>query len=186
MSVEERLARLNAKTQSFTDTGGGFGGMTVLDLCAAMSGISKTGELIIRRKYVDPKDKGEGYYRLLSESVARIYDAGKQPKKKNMIQPLLDIALDDYCGNNLCKSCNGTGEVLSAGVIRKCRARACVDGRTAMKDCDKAKLLGVGAMDFRRNYRDAYGIIERYLVNILPNEESEALSTIRKQAKWTD
>ena len=128
--IEEKFTKLNAKTQSFTDTGGGFGGMTAQDLCAAMSGITPLGELIIRRKYINSAERGVGYLELLKNSIYRIYEADKQPKKKNMIDPLLEIALEDYVGGFKCPQCDGRKEViLDTGQVHKCRSTRCHDGK---------------------------------------------------------
>ena len=187
MSVDERLARLNAKSQSFDSTGASFGGMSVSDLAGAMAGITPIGELIVCRKYIDPKDKGAGYYELMRDSIQLVYDKDVIPKKTNMIQPLLDLALDDFCSVFKCNQCKGRGEViLDTGQVHKCRSTRCVDGMVRRKDVDRAKALKVKAMDFRRLYKPAYDVINDYLTRTLPDAESEALILINKQANWHD
>ena len=185
MSIEEYLTRLNPKTQVFTDSGGIGLIMTPQDLAAAMAGIDPVGEFVIRRKYIDENDKSPGYYQLFKESMLKVYEQDAIPKKKNSVQDLLDIALDESLGLLKCPICEGRGEVIGKGdVIRKCRSERCTDGNIAyLRDYERAKRMGVRLKAFNSDFRPALLVIDRYLREILPEAESRAIEIIKKRVK---
>ena len=181
MSVQEKLARLNPKTQNWSDSGGGYGGMTAQDLAAAMAGCDPIGEMVIRRRYLDSGDKSIGYYSLLRMVIMEVYDSARE---MGMIQPVFDIALDDYIGGFLWKTCHGRQEVTVKGITRKCHSRRCVRGYRQRLDYERANILGVKAKQWERLYKPIYEHISKYLTKTLPEKEGEAMRTVMKQARW--
>ena len=180
----EAFARLNAKTQSWTDSGGGVVEFTEQDLAAAMSGLTKIGGWFIWYKFVDRKEKDRGYYILVNEAIQRVYDAGKNPKKKNTLWTLFDIALEDYMGDIICPKCKGRSEIHHENRIFKCSSSRCHDGKIRERyDSERARAMGVDKTAYSRHYKPAYGIISDYLTKTLPEEESAAFRIISRQAR---
>jgi len=184
----EKLSRLNAKTQSFSDSGGGYGSMSVSDLAACLAGCNPIGELILRRRYVDKKERGLGFAQLQRQVTLKIYEADKQPSKKDMIHKILDVALDDYIGGHVCHFCQGRKEIITEqGKVHKCRSKNCVDGFITRRPAHlKAKAMGVSAKEWERHYKGAYRVIEQYLTLTLPELESAAYNHVKKRANWSD
>lgn len=184
--IEERLTTLNPKSQSFEGGAGGFGAMSVQEFAACLAGTKPIGEYILWRKYVNDKDKRPGYYVLLNNIVNKVYEADKLPKQNDLLEPMLNVALNDYCGGAQCPQCKGKGKViLPTGLERACRSTLCSgSGRRAYKDHEKAKMIGVKALDFSRHCKQAYLVIERYLTVTLPEAESQALTHVIKRARW--
>ena len=187
MSIEERFSRFNPKVSSFELSFGGFGAMTVQEFLASMYGVSPIGEFIIWRKYVDDKTRGLGYVQLMKEAIYRVDDKEKREKIRTRIPELFDIALEDYTGLFKCPQCNGRSQlVLPTGQVHKCRSQRCINGYVQRRDHERAKVLKVKPIDYSRNYKPAYLVIDKYLTETLPEAESAALSRIIRQAKWHD
>lgn len=185
--MEERLTRLNAKSQSFDSTGASFGAMSVADLCAAFFGVSPIAEHIIRKRWIDDKDKSPGYYKLLRITIEKVEQSGHRKKARRRVQELLDIALDDYCKLFKCPQCDGKAQlILPTGQIHKCRSLRCHDGYVRRLDVDRAKLLGCKSIDYSRNYKPAMNVINDLLTRTLPEAESAGMSRIIKQSNWRD
>ena len=183
----EKLSRLNPKTQSFEEGFGGFGAMTVSDLSAALAGADPIGLLIIWRRYISPLERGKGFILLQKESILRVYNADVIPKKKNMLTPLMDECIKDYIGGHVCPFCKGKSEIISdQGKVFKCRSKHCHDGKAVRKDWQRAKALGIQALDYSRNYKSAYKVIDKYLTEVLPEAESKAYNHVMKQANWRE
>lgn len=176
-----RLTILNPKTQNFSDTGGGFDTISPQDLCAAMAGIDAIGEFVIRRRHLNPQERGLGYASIYRMSVIEICNQDKQPNKTDMIGSLLDIALDDYFDNVACPVCKGRGEVTRMGITRKCHSTRCKEGRIDRKDSERYKLLGVDRYDYAKHYKPAYRIIYKILCETLPEAESRAVGLIERR-----
>ena len=183
----ERLARLNAKTQSFTDTGGGFDGMTTADIAASLAGLTPIQTMLVYRRFINDDERGQGYMELWKNALFKIEEAGKLPKVKNMTLDLFQIALDDYLNKFRCPVCDGKSIlVLDTGQVHKCRSNRCVDGRYTMYDKDRARLMNVTPLVYSRQYKPAYAIISDYLTRTLPEAESAADRHIHRRGDWRD
>ena len=183
----ERLARLNAKTQSFTDTGGIFDGMTPQDIAASLAGLNPIEFFIVWRKEVNHKERGQGYVMLWKDALFKIEESEKLPKMKNRTMELFDIALDDYLFQYPCPQCNGQSVlILDNGQIHKCRSRNCHEGHAKRNDRTRARLMKVTPLVYSRQYKPAYGIIADYLTRTLPEAESAADRHIHRRGDWRD
>ena len=186
--IEEKLTRLNPKSQSFESSGGSFDSMTPQDLAAALSGLTPIQTFIVYKKWIDSTTRGEGYIKLWKDCFFKIIKAEALPSEKGKTVVLFDIALAEYSGEHLCPQCNGRAVLLlPGGHIHKCRSLRCNEGRVStLKDKDKAKLMGVTPLKFSREYKKAYSIIADHLTRTLPEAETSALRLIQKKSRWHD
>ena len=182
MSVQEKLARLQPKTQSYTDSGGGFGGLTAADIAAGLTGSSPLGEFIVWFKYVGSEPPGYGKGTLIKLSVERI--ASKLGGGNGLIPELLDIALDGYAGHHKCPECHGKSKIIINGLEHNCPSRRCVDGHIRINAREVSKMLKVRYQDYLKLYARSYNEISKMLDEILPEQESQALSTLFKNINF--
>ena len=187
MSIEERLTRLNAKSQSFESSGGSFDSMTAQDLAAALSGLTPVQTFIVYRKWIDDTTRGQGYMKLWKDCLFKIIEADAMPKERGKTLELFDIAINQYMGKYLCPTCQGRSVLLlPGGLIHKCRSLRCNDGRATLKDKDRARLMSVTPLKFSSEYKPALRVIDDHLTRTLPEAENSAIMHIQKLSRWYD
>lgn len=184
MSVEI-LTLTNAKTQSFTDTGGCFDGLTASQINGALAGCDPIGELILRRKYLNPKETGKGYLMLFNQSQDYLRNKGKYPKRLDaqaIIGRLVELYLEEDTQHNVCPTCRGrtddkgvTVAVNHRGLLKRCR-RCGGGGKISWTDKQRSLLIDVKQATFSRVYKDVYRLMSHYLDGVVDRAE--------KQAEW--
>ena len=179
----EAFARLNCKTQSFSDSGGGKVEFTVQDLAASMADCSPIQTWIIWRKFVNDKERGQAYMELWKECVYKIDEKGKMPKDKNNLLELFEIAVQDYIGGVICPKCEGRQELKVGNRVFKCQSVRCIDGKVKRNDADRARMMKTNRTTYLRQYKPCYTIISDYLTRVLPEAESSAKRIIDRKAR---
>lgn len=181
MSVEERLSRLTPKTQSFSDSGGGFDTMSPQELAACLSGSPPIGEYIVWRRYVDDRTApGYGKGTLLRLSVERVVE--RFGKNKGLIPEMLDIAIDGYIGAHKCPKCGGRQYETERGIVIKCPSIRCKDGSINLKGAEIARMLDITYDQWRDKYMAIYQEIDRLLTEVIPEAEAETLRMVIRRA----
>lgn len=185
------LTITNAKTQSFSDTGGFFDGLSAEQVNSALAGCDAIGELILRRKYLDPKETGKGYLELYRRAVTHLKKRNKLPKRLDVlsiIAKLVDLYLLEDTQANICPTCKGRADqstnktyvVDRRGIRRVCR-RCGGSGQITWIDKERAQQLSVKSYTYSRVYKPMYLVMQDYLNPMVTDCENKAIWHINKR-----
>jgi hypothetical protein len=176
----EILARLEAKTSTWGDTGGSHDPLTAAMISASLAGADPVGLLVLRWR-VGHKIPSSGYWMLLTAiSGIASKEGWKVPKKdigKERTIRLMEVCLDDYALPVRCPVCHGTGENELHKDCTKCEGT----GNKNRSNNSRAKQIGVHRSTFMRSWKPKYHVIMNYFMDTLHEHEYLASKEIKKK-----
>jgi len=154
--MSEILTRLNAKVQSFSDSGGK-SELTTSDIAAACSGSDKLGLSVLLLKVCDDRSAQEPFfYRLYN----RITDLATKQKWKtdkrgdDRIRSVMQLALFEKIAEKKCPTCNGT-RYDPFDPTKKCE-QCKGSGEWLLEDRDRAHAIGVSKQAWSKTWTNRY------------------------------
>jgi hypothetical protein len=185
MASAEILARLAAGTVDHARVSGSdHGGITQSDIAAAMSGMTKFSESILRAKYAGQAEFLAVLRRDLADLVQRTGMTEKWPRMTaEWLDGLLDCVIEDNMGAGRCPSCLGCGrdrrameDVTAIKICYACKGTGREDGKSLRSI---ARVIGMDEDTFRNRFRVMVSEV-RY---VLLGAETAGLSVIRRKLK---
>lgn len=170
------LTRLNPKSQSFTDTGGG-GDLTPLDIAAACAGADDLGLRVLLTKVCgDRTHHGQMFYQIYGIVVSRAAKGGwRVPKGEEKLRALTQLAIFEAVNDFACPACNGTK------FNRKRPSQPCApcagNGRLRLTEPLRAEVLGITRQAWYKLWNQRY----REVQQIIGDHESSATRKIYRQ-----
>ena len=188
MSALEQLARLNAKTQSFTESGGGIAKITPQDIAASLAGLPKLAQEYAYVKYVTlPQaervvcqrakydngikrietrftDNQTGAYSSLKWALRDHIRAelGQSANTSSTLELAIGLAMKEAIDPMFlrCPKCGGSGRIdQGAKQCGKCKG----NGNFTLTDEERASRLKINKSNYSRKWKNEYAKIMRVL-----------------------
>lgn len=141
---KEILARLNCKTQSFSD-GGGHSTLAVSDIAAACSDADPLGVSILLHKVCGDRSQHPMiFYSLYQDVITIVAKYGWKGGRKERFRDITNLAIFETMNKEVCPVCKGSGRD-PLKPVRKCRSGVISDDvcRPVIFDKDRAQALRI-------------------------------------------
>lgn len=178
--MSEILTRLNAKVQSYTDSGGK-AELTPQDIAAACAGTTDIGLHIALARICGSREaQVKAFYPILREVAGMAARGGwKIPKGKERLRSLTQLAVFEATNHQACPTCRGTQQNPKnpAKPCATCRGT----GLYVLQDQERAASIGISKQAWSQTWQRRYEDIKLFI----EDQEHAAIRAIhRKLTDW--